>query len=165
MTGSGALLMVAKCNGSDPSSLAAAFPSFEGSASHLFTKKLEQLLQRCAVAWCPREPSLAVLDAKWNLREHSRKEQDLLHLRVTSGSRFRPGPESVEPDPSCVVRTWTVPIEDALASTGLATIVSSVTARQSLLVDRIATRPILEPRREAERLPGSTRRRATGGNA
>jgi hypothetical protein len=43
MTGSGALLMVAKCNGSDPSSLAAAFPSFEGSASHPFTKKLEQL--------------------------------------------------------------------------------------------------------------------------
>ena len=51
------------------------------------------------------------------------------------------------------------PIEEALAATRLATIESSVTARQNLLVDRIATRPILELCKEAERLPGATRRR------
>jgi hypothetical protein len=51
------------------------------------------------------------------------------------------------------------PIEEALAATGMATIESTVLARQSLLVDRIATRPILEICREEERLSGSTGRR------
>jgi hypothetical protein len=51
------------------------------------------------------------------------------------------------------------PIEEALAATGMATIDSTVLARQSFLVDRIATRPILEICKEEERLSGSTRRR------
>jgi hypothetical protein len=51
------------------------------------------------------------------------------------------------------------PIEEALAATGMATIESTVKTRQSLLVDRIATRPILEICKEEGRLSGSTRRR------
>jgi hypothetical protein len=47
-------------------------------------------------------------------------------------------------------------IYEALASTGMATIESTVSAWQSFLVDRIATRLILEICREAERLSGST---------
>jgi hypothetical protein len=57
----------------------------------------------------------------------------------------------------CRTDEWVYPPNDeALAATGMATTIkSTVTARQeSLLVERIATRPILEICREEERLPG-----------
>jgi hypothetical protein len=100
------------------------------------------------------ESTLLYGSEKWNVSVKVFKALGGFHHRVACRLSGR------MPRYLCSEDQWVYPpIEGALASTGLVLIEESVTARQNRLVDHIATRPILDLCRGAERLSGSPRRR------